>query len=160
MFPNNCVVQDFCNRLGINIKPSEVQRVNGGLSRLAVQLLYIYRLFYENSKTNKLAQKLERLPGEKFYLHSRAYQQLADVDKGGLVWLRNRTEINFAENESDRDSNSVRLENEMLNVSTSPIHWLYKSLGKQPEIDLEHHDIKSIVGLLNALENMDLTEVI
>lgn len=153
-FPRKCVVNDFCNRLGIEIAPSIVQRVNEGLSLPAVQLLYIYRLINKYYKTNKLAQKLEKLAGDKFYLHSTAYQQLADVDEAGLAWLRDRAGINFTENELIRNSNSIKFENEMLSVAPARLEWLYNNIGKKIEIDLEYHDINSIVGLLCELENM------
>jgi hypothetical protein len=47
-FPNGCVVQDFCTRLGIALPRERVIRVNASISREAVQLLYTYRKLGRN----------------------------------------------------------------------------------------------------------------
>ncbi|NDY93097.1 hypothetical protein [Ideonella livida] len=66
--PEGCVVRDFCQRLGLELEASTIRRVNQGMRRDALCLLYLDRKFNRQRKEagwRRADAALQRLPGDK-----------------------------------------------------------------------------------------------
>lgn len=94
----NCVVQDFCHRIGVPFPEEEVVRVNDGLSRDAVTLLFAAaRLRSETSPTRSdrkdnmiLAKALFELKGPKLRFDPAALVPVMAEFADDLRWIEQR----------------------------------------------------------------------
>jgi len=97
-FPGGCVVQDFCQRLGIAFSGSRVKRVNEALSLPAVSLLYAYRKYGPGFGTGPqafrenelLVRALRELEGPKFRFHTSLVDPVLEAKRDDIKWAEER----------------------------------------------------------------------
>jgi hypothetical protein len=138
-FPGNCVVQDFCARLGIAFDPGAVVRANDALSRPALSLLYAYRKLGPGYGTgpdvireNKLLiRRLRALPGPKLRLHSGLVVPVIDSRREDIAWTEERIGVSLAEDLGAHDQHAVRSEDDLLAFTPESLSWLAKELGPE-----------------------------
>ena len=91
-FPEGDVVRDFCARLGIEIAPDDVVRVNESLSLPAMSILFAYRVhgpgYGEGPQAVRenwaLARALQDVPGAKFRFHESAVAPVLEDNREDL----------------------------------------------------------------------------
>lgn len=98
-FPQNDVVLDFCERLGINLQDYKATRKNESLSSDALKLLYVYRMKYrERHKQDvHLVNYLLSFPGRKFKFSADLIRANTDVTAKDFEWLRKHHKIDFSD---------------------------------------------------------------
>ena len=136
-FPDGCVVQDFCSRIGIQVPKNQVIRVNEGLSRAAVSLLFAYRkfgggqaprptLFRENAL---LTNHLEKLGGPKLRLHSSLTAPVIRHHRDAIAWMEERLGEPLTEDLRADDAHAIRSESDLLQFPPESLKWLAGQLG-------------------------------
>ena len=135
-FKDRCVVSDFCEQFGIDLKPDSIIRVNEGLSKDALTLLYSYHkhisnsveLAYGDPAYKALLKQLVRLKGEKLRLSAEMMQPVLEKYSKDIEWVESRL------GESVKDwavSSGVEITSEadLLLPSEAAISWLSKRSG-------------------------------
>lgn len=136
-FPESCVVQDFCRRLGIRINKRKVIRGNEGLSQSALSLLFAYRKFGRErmpgpslvQENAKLIQCLRHLSGPKMRLHSSIVRPVIMAHQGDISWMEDRLGESLAEDLTKHDEHSIRTEKDLLKFAPEALQWLAMQLG-------------------------------
>lgn len=104
IFPNGCIVQDFCQGLGINLDPVQIRLTNESLSLSAIKLLYTYRKLgpgfgrgkWAVLSNNLLAYiALVQLPGAPVRFHSSLVEPLLKELTLQRPWLEQRLGCRF-----------------------------------------------------------------
>ena len=148
-FPNGCVVQDFCGRLGIQFRPEDTVRTNEALSLAAISLLYAYRKFGPTDvpsptvvhENRALIRKLRELGGPSLRFHSSLVGPVIEQNRDAIAWMEDRLGSSLAENLSANDPHGIRSESDLQNFSAESLQWLAKQLGpkfarrRNPEMD-------------------------
>jgi hypothetical protein len=92
-FPQGCVVQDFCARLGLEPPPGVVRK-NDSLSREALSLLYIFHRHAGPKMPRKDARSLVRavqhLSGSPFRLSPKLIAPVLEQCKADTLWMERR----------------------------------------------------------------------
>ena len=125
------VVKDFSAQCGINIPSEHVVRVNEGISLSALKLLYLYRkkgdgygVGPESMRKNEfLIDRISRLGGKKFKLHSSVYYSHSDRFSKDVSWVQENLQLDV-DSEADvteHDDIAVRSEEELLSVSVGEV---------------------------------------
>jgi hypothetical protein len=133
-----CVVQDFCQRLGIAFPVSAIRRANESLGLDATRLLYTFysrgagfglgpRVVEENLM---LHRRLQRLGGPPFRYHSSLLQSRAKFIAHQHAVIEQRVRFPFVRN-TDRndDQNGICEEADLLVHSPESLNWLVSHAG-------------------------------
>ena len=136
-FTGNCVVQDFCRRLGITFHPENVVRTNEGLSRSAVSLLYAYRRFGPEFGVGPtvirenllLSQQVAQLRGPKLRFHSSLVAPVLEEQRDDVAWMEERLGTSISEDLTRDDDGAIRSEQELLVFVPEALQWLAQQLG-------------------------------
>ena len=156
------VVLDFCKRLNIQIDKTKIKKVNESLSKEAIQLLYIYRKFYEKNKQGKKSynqQMIERISligKEKFRLSPSLVNPILKINQEDIQWMEIRlgkTLITNVENKS-YDVSSI---NELLTVNQNTIKQLKDII---PSSQFQQKKNSTIVELIELLHYKEKTNSI
>lgn len=126
-----CVVQDLCQRCGIQFQPAGVIRANEGLSVPATQLLYIYRKQHPRFRKcdHQIVQALSGLTGPKLRLHSTLLAKIIQVDNDQIAWTSERVGIDMSEDYTRDDDWAIRGEDDMMALSAETVDWLAARCG-------------------------------
>ncbi|UQB43272.1 hypothetical protein JX580_05190 [Thiomicrospira microaerophila] len=124
-FMNNCVVQDFCNRLGVEIKPEQVVVSNDGLSFPAVSLLYTARRYgfdYGVGTRMMLANQrmialLKQLKGPKLRFSGALVDSLWSEHQEDIDWIILRTGFEFKKPTNACRDCSISSEEDLLTIN-------------------------------------------
>jgi hypothetical protein len=125
-FPNGCVVQDFCTRVGMTISAGSITRVNQRLSREAVAILCAYRrhgkgfgigalAMHENSM---LVRALQTVGRTRFRFASAITRPLRARHRDDVEWMEDRLGESLAEPDQG-DEGAVASEGDLFQVSTA-----------------------------------------
>ena len=136
-FPGGCVVRDFCRRLQIELDPCAIQRVNEGLSRPAVGLLYAYRKFGPGYGTGEVAvrqnvalvRKLRELAGPRLRLHPELVAPVIAQHAAEIDWMEQRLQRSLEEATADPGASAIGSEQELLCFEPQTLEWLDAQLG-------------------------------
>lgn len=156
-FPGNCVVQDFCARLGIRFDGGTVQRVNDSLSLPAIRLLYTYRKYGPGfgageralQENGLLKARLRELEGPPLRFHAELVRPVLDARRADIAWMEERLQRPFAESPVN-DHNAVRSEVDLLRYCPESIAWLGRQLGRSPR-DAAAIGPPEVAGLMHEL---------
>jgi hypothetical protein len=140
IFSGNCVIQDFCEQLGVKFLPEDVIRVNDALSLPALSLLYAYRKFgpgfgvgprvvHENKL---LVDRLRTLPGPKLRFHSSVVEPVIKKYRSDIAWMQDRLGGSLDEDLYKDDNSAVRSEEDVLQFTPESLCWLEEQLGWRP----------------------------
>ena len=140
-FPNHCVVQDFCMRMGIDINPSNITRLNEGLSLPALALLYAYRKYEqcygsepdEISENNGFMKRIRELPGIKLRFHSSLIKPIIDDQYDDIKWMEERISDSLEESLTKDDHQAISSEADIFSHLPEAARWLAKQLGPEFE---------------------------
>lgn len=159
-FPGGDVVQDFCRRLGIAFDAAQVVRVNEGLSRPALALLYAYRKFGPGygqgagmlRQNRRLARQVAQLKGPKLRFHSEIVAPVMHRNRADQEWLERRLGgVSLAEDLTAGDAHAVRSEEELLQFTPESLEWLCGELGAEapePRRDMSAVEVARCMHLL------------
>jgi hypothetical protein len=145
-FPGGDVVGHFLAQIGLDTFNVEPQgSVNSSLSLPAIQLLYIYRLYFPNRDRRDLerVRKLQQLSDDPFRFHSQLYGELVDLRDGDFDWLQNRVGFVLTEVIDADDAIGVREEADLTRVSDTALDWLksqQRSIFSGDYSRLDHYD--------------------
>jgi hypothetical protein len=161
-FPDGCVVRDFCARLDIRFRPEDVIRINEGLSRPALSLLFAYRKFGGGYKPGPALTRqnallvlcLQKLAGPKLRLHSSLVAPVIAARREGIAWTEDRLGASLAEDLAAHDDDAIRSEEDLLKFSPESLHWLAGQLGpeyvQRVRPDMRPQEVAEWMQALNA----------
>ena len=140
-FPNHCVVQDFCMRMGIDINPSNITRFNEGLSLPALALLYAYRKYEQSygsepdaiSENNRFIKRIRELPGIKLRFHSSLIMPIIGDQQDDIKWMERRLGHPLEESLTKDDHQAISSEADIFSYLPEATRWLAKQLGPEYE---------------------------
>lgn len=141
IFPEGCVVRDFCQHLGIHFEPNRIRRANDSLKLPALQLLYAYYKFGPGYGTgqqaltdnNLMIQQLSQLGGPSLRFHSTLIEPLLQELATQRPWIEQRLGVPFAEDiYRDDDAMCIREEADLFNFSPAALLWLAAATGNDP----------------------------
>lgn len=135
-FPSGCVVRDFCNRLSIPLPETHIIRINEGLSKDAVCLLYAYHKYglgYGVGPTvirenRRLATLLAQLPGSKLQFATKALEPALQFRREQIDWMEARLGTSLEEPPVDHPD-AIHDETDLLRFSPESVRWLTEQLG-------------------------------
>ena len=163
VFPDGCVVQDFCARLGIALPSQRILRLNGSLSRRAVALLYTYRNFGEKygASTMKGGQAVKlglRLAGEKFRLSPDLLRPILEKNRSDLEWMEARLGQPLEEEIGDHRPGDVREEWDLLRPDPKAVSDLLGLLGESAPKGVRGETPDEVAQLVHALREQQAPE--
>jgi len=131
-FPNGCVVRDFCSRLGIALPPDRIVRVNEGLSRNAVSLLYAYRKHFKRCDDHppfqradkEVVERLSGLGGSKLRFSPTMVGPLVHANGADIEWMESRLGSSLREVIDAEDEACVATEEDLLRFEQDALAWL------------------------------------
>jgi hypothetical protein len=137
-FPGGDVVLDFCQRLGIALRPETVPRVNESLSREALSLLFAYRKFGPGygvganavRENTQLIAALHSIAGGKTRFAPELTQSVLEANREDVRWMEERLGMALDENQQ-ASADDVRSEADLLNIDPAALNVLKDLIGKQ-----------------------------
>lgn len=159
IFPNGCVVRDFCNRLGIDFLSSRIKRVNESISREAIALLYTYRKFglARGSRTmtgpqnRKLIQQLIKIGGTKFRLSPDLTRPVLANNRADIEWMEARLGQSLQEDLGEHQPGDVRDESSLLSPNPEAVGKLLTLLGDSAPVGIRGQTPEEVALLVHAL---------
>lgn len=124
-FPNQCIVADFCQQVGIQLPAStSIQRTNESLSTEACGILYAYRKFGPGYGVGELVIKenariiepLLAMSGSKFKIAASVLRPGLLEDKKEIAWMEKRLGASLAESATE-DESGISSEEELLRIT-------------------------------------------
>lgn len=141
-FPGRCVVQDFCQRVGMLAPSRPLPRLNESLSLPAVQLLYSYNRGSSHGIDEDrqapprywlFQSRLRSLPGPAFRLHSSVIDDHLKRLAPQIKWIESELGFSLAEDSSARDhAPCIRSEEEMRIYDPTTLDWLARETYQSP----------------------------
>ena len=142
-FPNGCVVQDFCARLGIDFPVASIKKINESLSREAIAFLYTYLQYGPGipadqriDRDNKLlTERLATLRGSKMRFSWHAVLPILKENRDDIGWTERRMgeSLKIAQEKEAREDNAIRSEEDFLVYKPDDLRWLAEQLGADYE---------------------------
>jgi len=137
-FPSGDVVLDFCCRLGIDMHPRAVRRVNEALSKEALSVLFAYRKFGPGygvgpdaiPDNHRLAMALRAITGGKIRLAPDVVRRVLDTKREDIQWMEERLGESLAESLQESDDD-VRSEADLLCIHPSTVEALKGLVGEE-----------------------------
>lgn len=134
-FPNHCVVRDFLNRLDIDFPESKIIRINEGLSKDAVALLYAYYKYGPGygvgptviQENNRIVKLLSGLSGQKVQFSSSILRPLLVEHREQISWMEDRLGASLQESLID-GPHVIHNDTDLLNFSPESVRWLVEQL--------------------------------
>lgn len=176
LFPNGCVVQDFCARLGINLPHERICRKNESLSRQAVSLLYIYQKFGQLAggkamsapEAQILGNALAEIGTDKFRFSPDIVRPCLEKNQTDIEWMEQRLGQSLCEELGEHQFGDIRDESDLLNVDPLVLSKLYVLLGNNAPSDISSGTQEQAVQLVLALreayravsENIKVREIL
>ena len=134
-FPNYCVVRDFLSRLNIDFPESKIIRINEGLSKDAVALLYAYHKYGPGygvgptviQENNRLVKLLSGLSGQKVQFASSVLRPLLVERREQISWMEDRLGASLQESLID-GPHVIYNDTDLLKFSPESVRWLVEQL--------------------------------
>ncbi len=141
-FPEGDVVRDFCTRLGIEIAAEDIVRVNEGLSRPAMSILFAYRAYgpgygvgWQAVRENRaLVEALQGVRGPRFGFHESVVAPVLDVNRDDLAWIEDR--LGQELRSKSFGSEGVSSADELLEIEPSALDAFFDALQDRFGIEL------------------------
>ena len=165
-FPQGCVVQDFCRRIGMKTLPRVIHRSNERLAMPAIRFLYAYRtagqgygvgpsVMHENAQ---LLRHLEKLKGPSFHFHSELLDDYCRRNEANIAWIESRLGASLREGMGqDKDEHAIRAEADLLAFSAESLEWLAERTGTAFR-KLAHGDPSEVAAALHLLRSRPVKE--
>jgi hypothetical protein len=139
-FLSGCVVEDFCQQLGVLADPRMIVRSNQSLSRPAVQLLYAYRRFCPASaggtfaflSDQLLVNELYAIDGPPLRLHSSVTAPRIVEVEGQRAWIAERIGCSFDDDAAPNALDAIRTESDLFDFDPRALEWLLGATGGGP----------------------------
>jgi hypothetical protein len=138
LLAGGCVVQDFCQEVGIEMPARRIRRVNERLSLAATRLLYAYNRFAREGDSRSfgdfllLMRRLEECPGGPLRLHPSLLAPVRPLLEAQFQEIRRRFGIDLTEDWTKVDGDMVASENDLMRFSAPSITWLYRETTGTP----------------------------
>ncbi len=137
-FPNNDVVQDFCDRLGIINDGYSTKKMNRSLSLAAISLLFVYRKYGEKlapriglmKENQKMLKFLEQIKGDELQFSYALINLVIAKYVDEIEWMESRLGESLLETRQDNNSN-INSENDLLLISIESAQQLIELMNKQ-----------------------------
>jgi nucleoid DNA-binding protein len=121
-FPQKCAVRDFCARLGIELPPKRIVRLNESLSRQMVSLLYSYQRAGQSRgyrallgrESVRLSELLGEAGGDKFRLAPEVLGPILERNRADIGWMEERLGASLSEDLGEARPGDVRCEQDLL----------------------------------------------
>ena len=158
-FPQGCVVQDFCRRVGIKSVPEVIQRSNERLALPAIRLLHAYRTLGPGygvgpsvmSENANLLRHLERLAGPRFHFHSEWLDDYCRRNETDIAWIESRLGASLRDGMGqDKDEHAIHCEGDLLAFSAESLEWLAERTGTSFR-KLAHGDPSKVAAAVHLL---------
>lgn len=154
-FPGNCVVQDFCRRLGIALPVSSIIHTNESMSRETATLLYIYSKFAAELGFEKLTGGMSRdligvlssVEGTKFRFAPSLVKPLLEKNQKDIEWMEARLGQPLKEDLPQDHPSDIRDEHDLLTPDPVVVQELRDKLGEE-SLCIEQRDPLHIVAAL------------
>jgi hypothetical protein len=126
------VVRHFLSELGIDCGAQTFAKANAGLSFDAVQLLYVYRMYYPKRELQDttIIQKLSEISGPALRFHSNLYTEILITGPRSIERFEARAGFSISENITANDDRGIAAENDLLAIPAASIHWLENQLDQ------------------------------
>ncbi len=142
-FPEGCVVQDFCSRLGIALPKQNIVRVNESLSLQSVALLYIYRKFglmfgsadLNGSESMKLGNAIKDIGNDRLRFSPEIFQPILKKKLLDIEWIENRLGQSFDEGGGQSTAHDIKNEADLIQVGMDVAGKLLQLVGR-PDSDM------------------------
>ena len=145
---DQCVVKDFCLRLGIRMDPTQIRQTNEGMSLDAVRLLYAYNQFGCDKDPGNIKEllllhrTLQDLQGESLRFHSQAIKPIAPFIGKQQELISQHYGIDLSEDLSAYDDRAcIRDEADLFRFSRASLDWLARASGSSPIHGSEGEDV-------------------
>ena len=166
VFPSGCVVRDFCGRLGIDLPPERIRRVNESLSREAVSLLLVHRVLGEDlgaadmsgAERRALARRLTGIGRTKFRLAADILIPVLAQHRDDIAWMENRLGESLAEDLTSHQPEQIRDESDLLRVNPATVQELRALLDPETPPGATGETLREVAVLVNALRQDDHPE--
>jgi hypothetical protein len=163
VFPEGCVVRDFCRQLGINLPGERIVHVNESLSREALGLLYTYRRLDQGSRSvpvigadkTRLVEQVARIGNTRFRLAPDVVRPILERNRSDIEWMEARLGQPLAEDLGEARAGDVVDERDLLTPDARAVAQLCELLGEPAPVRLGRETPKEIarmVGILAARE--------
>lgn len=158
-FPDNCVVMDFCNKLGIQFPKGRAVRVNESLSREMLELLFTYRTMSKSMGLKPLggAEKkllIEELVGigyTKPRISPDVVRPILDKNGDDIKWMEERLGQSLYENMDSHNSDDISDQSDLLKPNSETIAKLVEKLGDSHQKDNKGETPEEVALLVHAL---------
>jgi hypothetical protein len=158
VFPEGCVVQDFCARLGIAFPNERIVRMNESLSRQAVAMLYTYRKlgpqFGAPRMRGRFAMNLGSLlrdTGGKFRFSPDTLRPVLEKNRADTEWMEARLGEPLQEDLGEHRPGDVRDETDLLRPDPATAAALLSLLGGAAPEGIKGETSEEVALLVHAL---------
>lgn len=141
-FPEGCVVQDFCARLGIAFPVESIKRVNDGLTFEALAFLYTYQKYgllyaedvvdFDRRGDLLITEQLAKLKGNKVRFDWEAIAPGLEKRQKDIHWVEEQLGESFEEPHHN-EYPVIREEADLLSYRLQDLQWLLEQLGPEYE---------------------------
>lgn len=147
-FPNRCVVQDFCRRIGIQLPPDKIIDINDELSLPAIRLLYAYRKYgpgfqkiaVDNPlrgdanaeavrENQRLVEQLLQLAGPKLHIDNRLIHPILRKQREDIEWMEARLGAPLKDPQAPAGEPVIAAEADLLQFEAPELEWLAEQVG-------------------------------
>lgn len=141
-FPEGCVVQDFCLRLGIPLPKQNIVRVNESLCLQAVALIYIYRKFGQSfnapalkgKDSIQLGEAIKTIGNDRLRCSSEILLPILEHNSQDIQWMEKRLGQSLAEDIGQTLDTDIRNEADLIQAGVNAAPQLLQLTGR-PESD-------------------------
>jgi len=160
VFPDGCVVQDFCTRLGIRLPASKIIRLNESLSRQTVALLYTYRKFEHIFQARRLKPAIvmqfnklisTEIGDDKFRISPEVVLPVLEKKRDDIAWMESRLGQSLNENLGKCQAGDICQETDLLNFGSELVEKLQRLLGTRRPVDGNGRNPEDVAQLVHAL---------
>ena len=149
-FPDGDVVRDFCGRFGIAIAADEVVRVNEGLSRPAMSILFAYRLYGPGHGVGSravrenwaLIEALQEVSGPKFVFDESVVTPVLEDNREDLAWIEER--LGEELRSKSFGTEGVGSQDELLEIEASALSALIDAVQRHFAVELPRSVINRV----------------
>jgi nucleoid DNA-binding protein len=157
VFPDGCVVQDLCARIGVVLPKERIVRLNESASRQAIAALYTYgKLGGEHGSrtlTGAECLKLSNLIGGsgKFRFSPDAVRPVLEANRSDIEWMEARLGHSLNEDLDERRPTDVRDESDLMRPDSELVSKLLTLLGDAAPEGVKGETPQEVGRLVHAL---------
>lgn len=163
-FPNGCVVQDFFQRVGIDLQPEAIRRDNESIGLNAVKMLYCYKRFRQREYLLKplavwqhflMTLALREMPDTAFRFHSEYANPILEDYTSQTDWIENRLSASFREDFAAYDDEPcIRTLDDFLCFDEASVDWLaHRTKSSTPKTYRGEDAAKQIGEMIHRLRH-------